>query len=359
MKTKALFLFVFVSLVFLSDNLNAQDTQDKNAVGSVGPVKFSGLMFGDFFYNTDAINPANKDINGWQFRRIYVTTDYTINDNFSSRFRLEADQTALSSNNKIIPIVKDAWLKWENIFSGSDLIAGISSTPAYDVSEVVWGYRSVEKTIMDFYGIVPSKDLGIDLKGKFDEKGVFNYWVKVGDNTGNSPESNKYKRYYGLLEFKPSDNLLFTVYGDFASYAKKTDPFDGLSKNNSAIVTAGFINYKKGNSFSLGLEGFYKNQQNNYAPNGDASSLEAQNGFGISFWGTVSLIDWIGLVGRYDYYEPNTNNAATNDVQGLIIGAVDFKVARNVSIIPGIEIHSLQNADNSDVTPRVTFFWEL
>jgi hypothetical protein len=359
MKIKSWYVFVMILTALLSVNSNAQDNQDKNATGSVGPVKFSGLMFGDLYYNANAINPANKDVNGWQFRRIYVTTDYTISDNFSSRFRLEADQTALASNNKISPIVKDAWLKWKNIFSGSDLIAGISSTPAYDVSEVVWGYRSLEKTIMDLYGIAPSKDLGIDLKGKFDEKGVFNYWVKLGNNSGNSPESNKYKRYYGLLEFKPSDNFLFTLYGDFASYAQKTDPFDGLTKNNSAIVTAGFINYKQGNAFSLGLEGFYKSQQNNYSPNGDASALEAQNGFGISFWGTVSLTDMIGLVGRYDTYDPNTNGSASNDKHGLILGAIDFKVAPKVSIMPGIEVGTLQGASNSDIQPRVTFFWEF
>jgi hypothetical protein len=359
MKTKVLFFFVLVFTVIFSVNSNAQDTQDKNATGSVGPVKFSGLMFGDLYYNADAINPANRDVNGWQFRRIYITADYTISDNFASRFRLEADQAALSSNGKITTFVKDAWLKWKNIFSGSDLIAGISPTPAYDVSEGAWGYRSLEKTIMDFYGIVPSRDLGIDLKGKFDEKGSFNYWVKLGDNTGNSPESNKYKRYYGQLQFKPSDNFLFTVYGDFASYAQKTDPFDGQAKANSAFVAAGFINYKQGNAFSLGLEGFIRSQQNNYSPNGSASALETQSGFGVSVWARAMFTETIGIVGRYDTYDPNTNTASSKDQNGLIIGALDFKVAPKVSVMPGVEVHTLQGASNSDVQPRVTFFWEF
>ena len=51
-------------------------------------------------------------------------------------------------------MVKDAWLKWKNIFSGSDLIFGISPTPAFDVSEGAWGHRYLEKTIMDLDGIV-------------------------------------------------------------------------------------------------------------------------------------------------------------------------------------------------------------
>ena len=38
-------------------------------------------------------NGANKDLNGFQFRRIYFTTDYAIDETFSARFRLESDQT--------------------------------------------------------------------------------------------------------------------------------------------------------------------------------------------------------------------------------------------------------------------------
>ena len=356
MREKKLFFLAVLCITLLSVNSFAQD---KNAVGSVGPVKFSGLMFGDLFYNANAISPANKDINGWRFRRIYFTTDYTINDNFSTRFRLEADQVALSTNNKIISFVKDAWLKWANVFSGSDLIVGISPTPAYEISEAAWGYRSLEKPIMDYFEIVPSRDLGIDLKGKIDEKGIANYWVKIGNNSGNSPESNKYKRFYGQLQFKPSDDLLLTVYGDFASNGQKRDPFDGQLKNNSAFVAAGFINYKQGNIFALGIEGFIKSQQNNYSSTGAAASLESQTGFGISIWGKASLTENIGIVGRYDSFDPNTNSSAINDKQGLIIGAVDFKVAPKVSIMPGIEVHTLQGAIDSDVTPRVTFFWEF
>ncbi len=356
MKTK---FFVICTILFTALMFFNSNAQDKNAVGTVGPVKFSGLMFGDLFYNANAISPANKDINGWQFRRIYITTDYTINDDFSTRFRLEADQGALSTNNKIIPFVKDAWLKWKNIFSGSDLIVGISPTPAYEISEGAWGYRSLEKTIMDYFGIVPSRDLGIDLKGKIDEKGVANYWLKIGDNTGNSPESNKYKRFYGQLQFKPSDDLLLTVYGDFASQPQKRDPFDGTLKNNSAFVAAGFISYKQSNRFALGLEGFIKSQQNNYSSTGAAASLGSQTGFGISIWGKASLTENIGIVGRYDSFDSNTNSSAINDRQGLIIGAIDFKVVPKVSIMPGIEVHTLQGASDSDVTPRVTFFWEF
>ncbi|HKJ81981.1 MAG TPA: hypothetical protein VJ954_08160 [Ignavibacteriaceae bacterium] len=350
MRAKLFTIFAILFATLIIFNANAQD---KNAVGAVGPVKFSGLMFGDLFYNAQAINPANRDLNGFQFRRIYVTADYTINDQFTSRFRMES---AISSGANIGVFVKDAWLKWKNVFKGSDLIVGMSPTPAFDASEGAWGYRALEKTIMDYFKIVSSRDIGIDLKGRLDDAGVAQYWVKIGDGSGNKPETDKYKRYYARLMFKPSSNLLLTVYGDYASHAPKLDTFDGKMKNNSAFVAAGFINYKHDNAFSIGVEGFIKSQQNNFATTG---ALETQSGFGVSVWAKAMVSDKVGIVGRYDTYDPNTNSAITNDKQGLIIGAIDFKVAPKVSVMPGVEVHTVQGANDSDITPRVTFFWQF
>lgn len=350
MKTRVSVLSVFFFTLLLVFSASAQDN---NATGTVGPVKFSGLMFGDLFYNANAINPANKDLNGFQFKRIYITTDYTINNKFTTRFRMES---SISNGTNIGVYVKDAWLKWKDIFKGSDLIVGMSPTPAFDVSEGAWGYRPLEKTIMDYFGIVSSRDIGIDLKGKFDESGIAKYWLKIGDGSGNKPETDKYKRYYAQLQFNPTKELLLTVYGDYASNPQKKDAFDGQMKNNSAFVAAGFISYSKANAFSLGLEGFIKNQQNNFSTGG---ALKSQSGFGISVWAKAAISDKVGIVGRYDSYDPNTNSAVINDRQSLMIGAIDFKVAPKVSVIPGVEVHTLQGANDSDVTPRVTFFWEF
>jgi hypothetical protein len=344
---KNLLYFLF-AVLFLGNAI----AQDKGAVGTVGPVKFSGLMFGDLFYNVSAIDAANKDVNGFNFRRIYITTDYAISEQFSSRFRIES---AITNGQNIGVFVKDAWLSWKNIFKGSNLVVGMSPTPAFDVSESEWGYRSLEKTIMDYFGIVSSRDIGIDLMGKFNESGSVKYWLKIGSGSGNKPESNKYKRYYGMIQFNPSPNFLITFYGDYNSMPQKKDLFDGQMKNNSAIVVAGFIDFKQGKTFALGVEGFLKSQQNNFSANGGA--LTSQSGFGLSVWAKGLLSDNIGIVGRYDTYDPNTDSGAKNDTQGLIIAALDFKVDLHVSIMPGVEVNTLQGTDNSDVTPRVTFYW--
>ena len=331
--------------------------------------KFSGLMFGDYFYNQKANNGANQDLNGFQYRRIYITADYAIADNFSSRFRLETDQSANSNTagGKLGVMVKDAWLKWSNIFAGSDLIFGLSPTPAFDVAEGAWGHRYLEKTILDLNGVVSSRDLGIDLKGKFDDAGMVKYWLKIGNNSGNAPETDKYKRFYGLLEFDPSPNLLITVYGDYASAANKRDTALASFVSNGAFVGSFLLNYRQKGSFSIGVEGFIKSQANNYTTNAHSVALASQSGNGISVWGFVNLSDKVQLVARYDGYDPNTANsnaASISDAKGLLLAGLQFNPSKNTAITPNIEIIHYQakptnGGVSQDVIPRVTFFWEF
>ena len=209
---------------------------------------------------------------------------------------------------------------------------------------------------MDLDGIVSSRDFGVDLKGKLTQSGSVKYWLKFGNNSGNSPESNKNKRIYGLLEFNPSPELLITLYGDYASNPDKA------GKSNDAIVGAGFINYKQKGKFSIGVEGFLKSQQNNYTPTN--GTLGSQSGIGISVWAYANLSDKVQIVSRFDNFDPNTNSSATKDGKNLILAGLQFNPVEHVSITPNIELFTYQGdstngGDKNDVVPRITFYWEF
>jgi hypothetical protein len=344
-------LLLFLALFFAVSSSFAQDDFPK--------VNIHGLTFGDLFYNVSSSNPANKDVNGVRINRVYFTGDFTLSNQFSSRFRLETHQLY---DGTFGMYVKDAWMKWSNIFSGSDLIFGISPTPAFDVSEGAWGHRYLEKTIMDLNGIVGSRDMGIDLKGKFDEGGTVKYWIKIGNNSGNKPEGDKYKRYYGLLEFDPSPSLLITLYGDYASAAPVK--LNGTSYDHGAVVAAAFINYREKGVFSIGFEGFIRSIQNNY-PAQTGTSLTSQSGHGISIWAYANLSPTVQLVGRFDNVDPNTASygGAQYDATNLILAGVQFNPIKSVSITPNVEVFTHQAPPNttvdSDVTPRISFYWEF
>lgn len=321
--------------------------------------KLSGLMFGDYFYNIDQRDSSKKNLNGFQFRRIYVTADYTVSESFDARFRLEADQSAssLTSGGKIGVMVKDAYLKWKNIFQGSDFYFGISPTPEIEMAESFWGYRSLEKTITDLNAIVSSRDLGVDLRGKLDESGSVKYWVKVGNNSGNAPEVNKYKRFYGMIQFIPLSFFQFTVYGDYASYAPKADQLDKASRSNNAFIGALHLNFFQKDVYSAGIEAFYRTQENNFTPNA-SGSLATQNGYGISAYAWYRIFDKIRLIGRYDRNNPNTD-LDRHDRTVLILGAVDFQVDKNVSLMPNVESVSYSGLKARDLIGRMTLSYQF
>jgi hypothetical protein len=309
--------------------------------------KLSGYMFGDYFYNIGNHDRSMKDLNGFQFRRIYLTYDHAISPEFDSRFRLEADQSANTSDGKIGVFVKDAYLRWKNLFEGSDLFFGISPTPAFEISEDHWGYRSLEKTIMDLRGIVSSRDFGADLRGRITGDGTVNYWVKLGNNSGNRPLSNKYHRYYGQLHFKPDKNWQATVYADLASA-----PSLAGDLSNNRIVLSAFAGYRN-ETFAAGIEGFYRTVQNGLIVGTTRENLKT---LGVSAFAWGKVADQVRLIGRVDFYDPNTS--VDKDGNYLFIGALDYMPVKDVHVMPNLLVQSYQaTGADSDVTGRMTFYY--
>jgi hypothetical protein len=354
------FLLFFACLLFALNLMHAQG-------------KFSGYMFGDYYYNvmrdssfyhttpsnsaSGSNSPGPQAMQAFQLRRIYFTYDNDISEQFTTRFRLEADQGALSSSTgdviasgKVAVFVKDAYLKWKNIFSGSDLLFGVQPTPAYEISEAAWGYRPLEKTIMDLRGIVDSRDLGLSLKGKITDDGIFNYWCMIGNGAGTAKvEDNKYKRYYAHIQVKPNANLQATLYADYkdAAYA--------AGKENGTWTTALFAGYSVPFLYNINIEGYLTSQAHAFTPAG--GSLESKNGLGVSVFGSYYILPELAAVARYDFFDPNTNNAtnAKGDVRHYMIAGLSWKVDKNVSIMPNLLYETYQALPNhGDPDPSIT-----
>jgi len=343
--------------------------------------KFSGYMFGDYYYNiardgafsnlanaaSSGSAPGTKGMQAFQFRRIYFAYDNDISQQFTTRFQLEADQTALLgatgdvlTSGRISVFVKDAYLKWKNVFSGSDLIFGIQPTPAYDISEAAWGYRSLEKTIMDLRGIVDSRDLGLTLRGNLAGDGTVNYWLLVGNGAGTSKlESDKYKRYYAHVQVKPATNLQATLYVDYKDAANVLDA-NKNSVSHGTLTTALFVGYAEPSNYSLGLEGFLVSQSNAYTPPG--GSLGSKTGIGITAFGSYFIQSDLVIVGRYDCFDPNSDGNSKGDARNYIIAALDWKANKNVSIMANLLFETYEaptggTAPDASVTARLTFYY--
>lgn len=358
-------LFVTVLLLFTSVSfLQAQDITNKG--------RFSGYMFGDYFYNAardtgisslpNVGNGGKQDLNGIQFRRIYFTYDYDISESFITRFRLEADQEANTSNGKIGVFVKDAYLQWKNIFKGSDFIFGIQPTPTWEITESYWP-RFLEKTTMDLRGISSSRDLAVTLKGKFDKEGMFRYWLMIGDGTGNKPETDKYKRFYAHLQYSPVKQFTATLYADLKARPDINDPVSTANPpatlSNNDLTYALFLGFKEKDAYTFGFEGFLNQRQNGMI---SGINIKDKTGMGISVFASYNFSKELAVVGRYDYYDPNADSDAKGDSRNWFIFSLNYKPDEKVTISPNVIIETYESTPSgrsidASITPRITFFY--
>jgi len=330
---------------------------------ALGQIKISGLAYADYFYNvlrdstfSGANAPKNaaltgpKNFNGFQFRRIYLTFDNDISEKLTTRFRFEDDQIAATSGAANNLFVKDAFLRWKNIFPGSDITLGEQPTPVTEISEGAWGFRSIEKVPLDLHGIVSTRDLGISLRGRIDADGNYNYSVLIGNNSNTSPASNKYKRYYFDFLAKPFTNFQLSLHGDYAAYA----PAAGSHDNDKAIVSL-LLGYGIKDSYNISAEVFSQNAANGFKPviGGVSGSTESIVARGYAVYGWYNFVPEFGIVLRYDYFDPNTSSAdnAKSDSRHLLIAGVNWKVDKSVAIQPNIEYETYEEKPATGTIP--------
>jgi hypothetical protein len=286
--------------------------------------KFSGLMFGDYYYalkNHDATVEKN---NGFWFRRIYFTYDNTLTDKLAMRFRLEMNSPGdFKTSTTLIPFVKDAYLSTK--IGKHTLMLGLIGTPLYDNLDEYWGYRPMEKTPIDLFKFGNSREFGLGLKGALDKKGKLTYTVVFGNGAGTKSETDRGKAVYGRLNFQPIPALFFELYADY------TD----MGNDSSVNIFQAFAGVKGAwgrGGLNFGLR--------NAKQAGSSSDMKF-----VSVFGVFKLSGKLEFVGRYDRlldpnaggskidYIPMANNAKAN----VLLAGLSWSINDNVKIIPNVK----------------------
>jgi len=174
-------------------------TTNGNAASEYPSHKFSGLMFGDYYWyyqwHQDEISDTDptsvEGQNGLWFRRLYFTYDYDYSQKFTTRFRLEMNSNGTFGSGDLVPYVKDAYLKWT--YAGKQqLTVGIQPTVTFDWFDGFWGLRHIEKTPADLYRIDSSRDFGVSVDGPAPIQGLL-YAVQFGNESGSGSEIDQGK----------------------------------------------------------------------------------------------------------------------------------------------------------------------
>lgn len=312
--------------------------------------KISGVVFADYFYNVlrdpsiatipNAINNGSKDFNGFQLRRLYFTYDYEINENFSSRFRLDTDPSTKSSNNRYSVYLRDAYLRWKNIFPNHNLTFGIQPCPTVESYNRYWANEHLSPAFLITRNIFGSRDLGVALNGTLIKENGLSYTFMFSNNNGTAPETDRYKRYYFMLQFNPSDNFIANAMFDVATKARITSSLNPSEKLQNNDLTFSFFSFlKEKNKYTAGVEGFLRATQNGVLYN---NKYENRIAYGFAFIGEYFLTNEASLAARVDYFEPNSHSSSKGDTRLWTVLALNYRLNEKVLIAPNIVFESYE-----------------
>lgn len=439
------FVFTFFACItLLSSNVQAQNTPfgKVDSLLKPGPTVW-GYGFMDFYYkgHADTAGTFNGSYHGrgggnqytgvptshsgFQSRRIYFGFDYVLSKSFQTELLL-ADEDNYNTTNTTASTVnvggggtgtvsvpaaavpngdllanakgtfylKLANVRWHNIWKGTDFVFGQQATPSFPLlTEVVWGYRSIERTVSDIRR-TPSYDFGAGLNGIFDPNTRnFGYDLLVANGTQDKPlnYNNNFKWFYGDVWAKFLDkHLLVDLYADY--YRMAWSPV----WHNSRQMTKLYVAYTTP-KITVGVEAFINNLKNDAFLTLKTGGVDTANAKSeaLSMYVRGRIYkDKLGFFARFDRYTPN-NNIGNNNIQNytktvghtpnyieptsnplvnngsangnnveesFITGGLDFTPNKNVHIMPNIwydayHTFGTPTPDGHDMVYRMTFYF--
>jgi len=348
----------------------------------------------------------NTNANAFQVRRVYLGYDYNFAPNFMASTLL-ADEQNLDASGQNTVYLKYAYFKWSNVLPKSknllNIIVGQQPTPSFATpygTEQLWGYRSVERTIMDIHNNDSSTDLGLGLTGDLWhgmskdslKPNLIGYFLQIGNGNGAKPENDHYKTLrYNFYAALMQQKLTIGIYGDFHTTAIG-------AVNQSVHTFKGYVNYNAG-KFKIGSEVYSQIYVNGAKLS--TGTYENANVFGWSGFLSGKISKMVNYYARVDLYNPDTkynktstyssapsvmtpqytttgsvysigssavSQAAVFSKQTFYTVGLDFTPMNRVHIMPNLwftQFNSLVNLPSAaknaksdyDCVPRITFYY--
>lgn len=295
-------------------------------------IDLGGQVFLDYFYRFSSPVESQEGLHGFSYRRLNLTTDVTLSEDFWGRARLEASDAEVGPLGPVV-FVKDLSVTW-NYTGEHQATVGVTPPPAFELSERVWGYRSLEKTILDFQGVVGSRDFGIRFDGPIANAGDVRYAVMFANNSATRPETDVHKRLYALISVHPTPSLFLSVGADHAAFG------DQRASESRFSGFGGFLT----DPFSAGIEAFYSTLEL-----ADDTRL---NHMGVSLFGSAQIHPKWDAVARLDRA---SEELILGERRGtFFLGGLAFIPNQFVRLIPNLWLFKLDGADEAEISGRFT-----
>lgn len=256
-----------------------------------------GLVFADISTITQKANGAKVagTGEGFDIKRAYLIFDHRFNNVLSADVTTDAQYSSAISATELF--IKKAYLQ-AKISDALVVSAGSNSLPWAPFAENLYGYRYVEKVLIDRTGFGTTTDWGLHAGGKLAD-GVISYQLSAINGGGFKNPS----RSSGMdLEGRVSATLNgFTVgvggYNGELGQEKQGTPAIHTATRFNAIAAYVQPTYR------LGVEYF---QTKNWTT---ILTRAADSADGYSIFGSLQFTPQIGAFGRYDRVKPNKDTA--------------------------------------------------
>lgn len=330
------------------------------------------LVFGDYFYkamgaehtfSSAEFSNAMRDFQAFYFRRIYLGYQYHFSPEISAKIVLEGNDALRILNDARGLYVKYAYVWVEDLFPfgfPNWFAIGALATPTWNFSEKFYGYRFLERTLLDMRRMGSSNDVGAAIGGRFGKDSPLGFVLMIGNGRNGKFEDDKYKVLYGSIEgVLLNQKLWVQLYGDYRN-------FDIGVKGGIATVK-GFVGFQPAERFRLGLE---FGMQNTSYDDQIAERPQILNGttfddvlaIGVSGFLRYAFAEQLELFARADFFDPD-NNQEEKYTEAFLVFGVRWDIIKNVTLMPNIWMNGYiaggtMPETKVDVVPRLTFYFK-
>lgn len=286
-----------------------------------------------------------SDSSSFRFRRVQLTVDHDLDSVFTARVQLEADENELTSKGKSATFLKQVWLRGSHLGSVGDLTMGLSPTPAWGLTEGFWGYRSIEKTVLDLQGLGSATDMGVSLQRMPSAAHPIGWHIMLSNGNGQKPENSAGKKLALSVPYRLGDVTLEAM----ADYEDERGTADRWT-------TKAFVGWKHADD-AAGIEVYRRVNARAGAALADVTPR------GVSVYGRHRLTPHWHAVGRVDMTDPDGNAEQSGYRETYFIAALDATPQANVHVMPNVLVRTYSAKASAlpdrkaDVTLRMTLHW--
>jgi hypothetical protein len=245
----------------------------------------------DISQKKNGVKTANSG-DGLDVKRGYFTVSHAFNDIWSAS--LTTDFNFVSADSETQLFIKKLYVQGK--FSDAFVFrAGSADTPWIPYDESFYGYRYVDKTLVDRLGFGSSADWGLNASGKVAD-GRLDYSASVLNGGGfKNPTRTKSMDVEGRIGFAPIQNTVIAIGGYSGELGQETETTTSL---HTATRGDALIAYAKDNN-RLGVEYFEATDWKNVL-----TPLEDKAN-GYSVWASFGFTPTLSVFGRYDRAKPS------------------------------------------------------